>query len=194
MKKILIMLLIGVGFGQPFATAKEWKLDPAHSNVLFDVRHIYSSVGGRFPDFNGKVYFDPENPEKSSCEFVVKVDSVDTANGKRDNHLRSDDFFAAKTYPEMTFKSGEVKHSAGNRYVLSGEMTIKDISKEMEVEFTYLGQKEHPFKKGQMVAGFETRLKIDRLGFNVGSGKFYKMGVVGKEVNIFISLEMTRGK
>jgi len=194
MKKILFLLLILVGAGSSGAAANEWKLDLSHSNVLFDVRHIYSSVGGRFPDFTGKVFFDPAQPEKSSCEFVVKVDSIDTANGKRDNHLRADDFFAAKSHPKMTFKSKTVKPLSGNTYLLTGDMTIRDVTKEVEMEFTYLGQKEHPFKKGQIVAGFETRLTIDRLDYNVGNGKFYKMGVVGKEVNIFVSLEMTRKK
>lgn len=194
MKRILLIVFSIILIGQTPAMAHEWKLDPVHSGVLFDIKHIYSTVRGHFAEFTGEVYFDPDNLEKSRFDFAVQVNSINTHNGKRDNHLRSDDFFSASKYPVMTFKSSRVSHSGGNTYILEGKMTIKDVSKVMVLEFTYWGQKENPFKKNQMVAGFDSRFKINRLDYHVGDGKFYNMGVVGKDVDIFISLEMIRDK
>jgi polyisoprenoid-binding protein YceI len=179
---------------QPAAMAYEWQLDKGHSGIMFEVKHIYSTIRGNFDDFSGVVIFDPSQPEKSRADFSVKVDSIYTGIAKRDNHLRSDDFFASGTYPEMTFKSTRVTHVEGNRYAFEGQMTVKDVTRDMALQFIYLGQTESPFKKDQMVAGFETRFSIDRLEFNVGKGKFYEMGVVGKDVDVLISLEMTRKK
>ncbi|MFC1886183.1 YceI family protein [Thermodesulfobacteriota bacterium] len=194
MKKIINIILMLIVFGQTHAIANEWKLDQAHSGVMFEIKHIYSVVRGHFSDFSGAVFFNPDSPEKGKCEFVVKVDSISTQNGKRDNHLRSGDFFSAGKYPEMVFKSSRVKPAGGNKYILEGRMTLKDVTKDMRLELVFLGQKENPFKKNKMVAGFETRFKINRLDFNVGNGKFYKMGVVDKDVDVLISLEMTRDK
>ena len=94
----------------------------------------------------------------------------------------------------MTFKSSRVSHAGGNKYILEGKMTIKDVTKDMVLEFIYWGQKENPFKKKEMVAGFNSRLKINRLDYHVGDGKFYEMGVVGKDVDFLITLEMIRDK
>ena len=194
MKRILLIILSLILLGHAQVMAHEWNIDPVHTGILFEIKHIYSMVRGHFSDFSGDVYFDPDNLEKSKFDFVVNVDSIDTNNGKRDNHLRSDDFFAESKYPVMTFKSSRVSHAGGNKYILEGKMTIKDVTKDMVLECIYWGQKENPFKKNQMVAGFDSRLKINRLDYHVGDGKFYKMGVVGKDVNILITLEVIRDK
>jgi polyisoprenoid-binding protein YceI len=189
MKKIIYLILSLLLLGQTHVMAHEWKIDSNHSGILFDIKHIYSTVRGHFSDFSGDVFFDPDNLGKSKFDFVVKVDSINTNNGKRDTHLRSDDFFAASKYPVMTFKSSRVSHAGGNKYNLEGKMTIKDVTKDMVLEFIYWGQKENPFKKNEMVTGFDTRFNINRLDFHVGDGKFYNMGVVGKDVDILITIE-----
>jgi len=194
MKKTVFVLLSVILLVQAPARAHEWKLDPVHSGILFDIKHIYSTVRGNFTDFTGDVFFDPENLEKSKFDFVVKADSINTNNGKRDNHLRSDDFFSAKKFPEMRFQSSKVSHAGGNKYTLEGKMTIKNVSKVMVLEFVYWGEKENPFDKNQIVAGFDSGFKIDRLEYHVGDGKFYNMGVVGKDVDILITLEVIREK
>ena len=194
MKRIINVALSLLLLGQTHVMAHEWKTDPFHSGVLFEIKHIYSTVRGHFSDFTGEVFFDPDNLEKSKFDFVVRVDSINTYNGKRDNHLRSGDFFEAKKYPAMTFKSSRVSHAGGNKYILKGKMTIKDVTKDMVLEFIYWGQKENPFKKNEVVAGFDSRFSINRLDYHVGNGKFHKMGVVGKDVDILISLEVVRGK
>jgi polyisoprenoid-binding protein YceI len=194
MKRIIYIALSLLLLGQTPVMAHEWKVDPNHSSIMFDIKHIYSTVRGHFSDFTGDVFFDPDNLEKSKFDFTVKVDSINTNNGKRDNHLRSSAFFAANRYPLMTFKTSRVSHASGNKYVLEGKMTIKDITKDMALEFIYWGQKEYPSKKNEMVAGFDTRFNINRLDFHVGDGKFYKMGVVGKDVEVLITLEVVRKK
>jgi len=194
MKRIILIVLSLILLGQAQLMAHEWKVDPVHTGILFEIKHVYSIVRGHFSNFTGDVFFDPDNLEKSRFDFVVKVGSINTNTGKRDNHLRSNDFFAASKYSTMMFKSSRVSHTNGNKYILEGKMTIKDVTKDMVLEFIYWGQKENPFKKNQMVAGFDTRFKINRLDFHVGDGKFYKMGVVGKDVDILITLEVLRDK
>jgi len=194
MKKNIYFILSLFLLGQTHVMAHEWKIDLNHSGVLFEIKHIYSTVRGHFSDFTGEVFFDPENLEKSKFDFVVNVDSIDTNNEKRDIHLRSNDFFAANKYPEMIFKSSRVFHAGGNKYILEGKMTIKDVTRDMVLEFIYWGQKENPIKKNEMVAGFDTRFNINRLDFHVGDGKFYKLGVLGKDVDILITLEVGRRK
>ena len=194
MKKILLIFLVFIFWAQGQALAYTWKVDPAHSGISFGIKHIYATVQGHFSDFSGEVFFDPDNLEKSRFDFVVKVDSINTFNTKRDNHLRSADFFDTGKYPEMTFKTDRVSHIGGNKYKLEGRMTIKNVTRNVVLEFIYWGQKEHPFNKKQLVAGFDARLEIDRLVYQVGNGKFYQMGVVGKDVAILITLEVVRNK
>lgn len=194
MKKIIYIALSLLLLGQTHVMAHEWKIDSNHSGILFEIKHIYSTVWGHFSDFTGEVFFDPDNLEKSKFDFVVKVNSINTNNEKRDTHLRSNDFFAASKYPLMTFKTSRVSHVGGNKYILEGKMTIKDVTKDMVLEFIYWGQKENPVKKNEMVAGFDARFNINRLDFHVGDGKFYNMGVVGKDVDILITLELGRRK
>ncbi len=194
MKKILLFLLFFLVLAPFQAVAQQWNLDPVHTNFYFDVKHTYATVRGQFADFTGDVYFDPDNLSKNKFNFVIKVDSVDTKVGKRDTHLRSPDFFDAAKYPVMTFKSFKVTQGGDNKFIVEGTLTIKDVSRDITFEFAYHGQKDNPLKKGEIVAGLDTKLTIDRLAYHVGDGKFYKMGVVGKGVDILITLELLRSK
>ena len=194
MKRILFLLLFIIVMGPFQAAAQEWELDPAHTNFYFEIKHTYAAVRGQFMDFTGDVYFDPDNPAQSKFDFMINVNSVDTKIGKRDTHLRSPDFFDAGKYPLITFKSSKVSHAGDNKYIVDGILTIKDVSKNLAFEFVYHGQKENPVKPGQIVAGFDTRLTLDRFDYNVGDGKFYNMGIVDKDVNILFVLELLRDK
>lgn len=194
MKKIVLLAMLILALGQTRAQAHEWKLDPAHSNFYFDIKHIFATIRGQFTEFSGNVSFDPAKPNVSKFDFVIKVDSINTNIGKRDTHLRSDDFFSAAKYPEIRFTSSKVTPAGGNKYLVNGRLTIKDVSKDITLEFVYLGEKENPLKPGSLVAGFDARTIIDCLAYNVSDGKFYKMGVVGKDVDILVSLELLRDK
>ena len=194
MKKIILFLLVFLTVGAFQAAAQEWKIDYAHTNFYFEVNHTYVPVRGQFTKFSGEVFFDPNNPAKSKFDFVINVDSVDTKIGKRDTHLRSPDFFDSGKYPLMIFKSSSVSSGGDNKYIVNGLLTIKDVSKKLALEFVYHGQKDNPIKPGEVVAGLETKLVIDRLEYNVGDGKFHKLGVVNKDVNILFVLELLHEK
>ena len=148
MKKIvhyifIITLVIGVG-SLAYAEAPKWKIDPAHAGIYFSIDHIFSKVKGHFKDFDAEIYFDPDNLDQSRAAFTVKVNSIDTNNTKRDGHLQSDDFFSAKKYPEMRFESSAVSHLGGNLYMVDGTMTIKDVSRNVKLPFTFLGTQANP--------------------------------------------------
>ena len=193
--KIMAVVLFTVTFiMQAHAAGSDWKLDPAHSGIYFEIDHIYAATRGYFEDFDGKVIFDPDNLDGSSFDFTVEVDSINTGNSKRDGHLEGNEFFVARKFPVMTFKSTNIKKVEGDQYVVEGTMTVKDVSKSVSVPFTFFGIKQNPFDKDSEVAGFEARLVIDRLEYNVGTGKYYEMGVIGKDVDVLISFEATRKK
>lgn len=175
-----------------YAESKIWKIDKAHSSIYFDVRHTYATVRGQFDEFSGTVQFDPDKLEMSSVRFEVSTKSINTRIPNRDNHLRSEDFFAVNEYPSMTFESTDVKHKEGNQYILEGNLSIKGKTNRVVVPFTYFGLRENPLKKGQKVAGFESRFSIDRLDYGVGTGKFFELGVIGNKVDILITLEVLK--
>jgi len=174
------------------AAPPSWSVDKAHSGIYFGIQHIYSTVKGYFNDFSGEIRFDPDNLGQSRFDFAVQVKSIDTNITKRDAHLLSGDFFDAGKYPEMTFRSSAIKHLGGDEYSVEGTLRIKDVSRAITVPFTYFGTQPNPFNPKQLVAGFEARLNIDRLQYHVGTGKFYDMGVVGKDVDILITIEALR--
>ncbi len=190
---IISVLVVFLWLNPASAKMERWEIDKVHSNIYFDIRHTYATVRGFFGDFSGSILHDTENPENSRVDFEVKVDSINTNIIKRDEHLRSDDFFAAKTYPKMTFRSTHVKRIEGNRYLMEGDMTIKGVTKKIAVPFIYFGMRQDPMQKGVMVAGLEAEFVIDRLDYGVGDGKFFKMGAIGKDVHIVVTLEVLKG-
>lgn len=192
MLRLLILLLMILCSST--AIAYQWEVDADHTEIRFEVRHILATVSGQFADFNGKVFFDPAHPDTAKFNFTVKVKSVNTNNGKRDTHLRSKDFFDSDEFPTMQFNSSKINRINDTLYSLEGMMTIKDVTKKMNFEFQFLGTQDHPFDKNKQVAGFKTAFVIPRLDFHVGDGKFLKMGVVGEDVNVEISMEALRKK
>lgn len=189
---IFILTLLFSVTTNSYAAAPQWKIDPAHSGIYFGVTHIYATVEGFFNEFEGLIEFDPANLKESRFDFSVTVKSINTNNSKRDGHLQSGDFFDVGKYPQMTFTSTSITHTSGDRYDVDGVLSIKDVSQNVTVPVTFFGTKPHPANPKLQVAGFEARMNIDRLAYHVGSGKFYQMGLVGKEVNVLISIEATR--
>ena len=187
----LIALVLVMFFISPVhGLAQEWDIDANHSNIYFQIRHTFVPVRGLFEDFSGTVDFDADTQRIEEIDFQVQVDSINTNITKRDNHLRSDDFFAAGEYPQMTFSSSRIEPLGEGRYLAQGQLTIRDVSKEVDIEIVFLGMKDNPLKKEQKVAGFEAEFSINRLDYNVGTGTFAQMGVVGKEVHILVALEL----
>ncbi|PHN06861.1 polyisoprenoid-binding protein [Flavilitoribacter nigricans DSM 23189 = NBRC 102662] len=194
---MFVVLLAAAGFLSAFtvveytAVAPTWQVDKGHSSVAFSVRHFFASVIGTFDEFDGTVTFDPEDLEGSSIDFSIKVASVNTKNERRDNHLQSADFFNAEEWPEMTFKSSNITKS-GDQYLAKGEMTIRDVTKEVEIPIQFLGQMEHPRRAGSYIGGFATEFTIDRNEYGVGTGNYAATATIGGEVKVTINLEVNR--
>lgn len=167
-----------------------WKVDQAHSNLNFQITHFFTPVNGKFHDYTSEIYFSPDNLEESSINVEVMVGSIDTNNEKRDGHLQSDDFFNAEKYPKMTFKSSKITSEGNNNFIAHGQLTIKDVTKDVKLPFTLLGVKDHPMKENTKVAGIKGNLKIDRTTYDVGVGDWAATAVVGDEVDISFALEL----
>lgn len=199
MKKLIfipaiMLIMIFTAAQKAPAAAQAWDFDTAHSGFYFTVEHIFAKIIGFYEDYSGTFRFDADNLEESVIDIQIEATSLNTNIRKRDNHLRSDDFFGVSKYPLITFKSKRITHKGGNQYEIEGDFTMKDVTKTLVIPLTYFGTKDNPLKKGEIVAGFETRISIDRLEYHVGSGKYYQMGVAGKDIDILVSLEMLRDK
>jgi polyisoprenoid-binding protein YceI len=168
--------------------ADEYKIDPVHSKVGFAVKHMaISTVEGRFTDFNGSILYDDKDPSKSSVSVTIKTSSINTDNTSRDNDLRSANFLEAEKYPEITFKSKSVEKK-GNGYVAHGTLTIKGVSKDVDLAFTLNG----PIDTGRGKAmGAEAGLTINRQDYGVTWSKSLAGGelVVANDVIIKINVE-----
>lgn len=172
--------------------APEWTIDSAHSSVKFNIRHFFTPVPGTFETWSGSIHFDPENLAGSKIDITIDVSSVNTQNTRRDEHLRDPDFFEVTTWPEMSFKSSEIRAVDENSFVAVGELTIRDVTKTIDLPFRLLGVMEHPMRENTLVAGFEANTSLSRLAYGVGSDGFAQTAVIGEEVNIDIFLEVTR--
>jgi len=193
MKKItrpILIVLLFFFLGILPLQAATYEFDKAHSSIRFGVQHIYSTVYGQFDDYSGNIVFDPKKPTDAVFNIIIEVKSINTGIGKRDKHLRSAEFFDANKYPQITFVSSAAKHIEGTNYEISGTLTMKDVSKDIVLPLVFHGSKDHPMDKGKIVAGFDINIPLDRLAYRVGDGKFYKMGIVGKDIDTFVSLEM----
>ena len=193
--RLLFAIIFALVMAVPVIAAPgKWQIDKAHSNVYFDVRHTYATVRGQFEDYSGSVQFDSNHMELGSINLEVRTKSINTGIPNRDNHLRADEFFNAKQFPTMTFRSTGVKQLEGNQYTVEGDLTIKGITRKVTVPFAYLGSRDNPLKKGQEVAGFEARFTVNRLDFQVGPGKYAQMGTIASGVDILVTLEVVRPK
>ncbi len=172
-----------------------WNVDGAHSAISFSVRHFFTPVKGTFSDYEIDLNFDAENPENSTFEIKIAVASVNTGVEKRDNHLRSADWFETDKYPYMTFKSTSVKRVGTNEFLAVGDLTIKDVTKQVEFPITVLGIKDIPEPMQDMlggvkrVASFKSGSEIDRRDFDVGVGTWAETMIVGSDVAIEIVVE-----
>jgi polyisoprenoid-binding protein YceI len=189
-----ISLLLAFTGSSAFGAARSWELDKAHSNIYFSVDHIFSKVNGHFNEFTLDLTFDPANLAESMFLFEIKTDSIDTNIGKRDKHLQSADFFDAGKFPTMKFESTQISDTGNGMYDVAGKITIKGQTYDLTLPLKLVGIAEHPAKKGTEVAGFNGTITLDRLAHGVGNGKFHEMGVVGKDVEVFVSIEVLAPK
>jgi len=130
----------------------------------------------------------------SKFDFEIMTSSIDTNITKRDKHLQSADFFDAGKFPVMKFTSTQISDAGNGVYNVEGKLSVKGKDYDLNLPLKLVGIKEHPAKKGTEVVGFNGKITFDRLAHSVGNGKFYDMGVVGKDVDVFVSLELLSGK
>jgi len=146
--------------------AGQWRFDPTHTRIGFSTRHaMVTKVRGAFNDFDGLITVDTENPERSKVELTVKVASIDTRNADRDQHLRTNDFFDAPQFPEITFVSSRVDQVDEGHFIVSGDVTIRGVTKEISIPIDFIGVERDPM--GNLRAGFEGSRRIDRQDFGL---------------------------
>ena len=185
MKKLVVLLAVLLAITVPALAVDTYHIDGAHSSANFTVRHMgISTVHGRFADVSGTVLFDAANPTNSSVTAVIKVASVNTDNAMRDKHLNSPDFFDSAKFPEIRFQSTAIKALGGDKYVAVGNLTMKDVTKTVEIPFTLATGKG---MKGEARLGVEATLSINRFDYHVAYDPT-GMGV-SKDVNIELSVE-----
>lgn len=160
------------------AQTTQWKADPVHSSVVFKIQHMgVSHVWGRFNQLEG-AYATGDNPRFS---FTVRADSVDTGNAKRDDHLRSGDFFNVKQFPVVTFTSTKATPIEGG-YEVTGDLTLHGVTKPITVKLMKVGEQE---VQGKMRSGFDTSFTIKRSEY----GMTNMVGPVGDEVQLHVAIE-----
>jgi polyisoprenoid-binding protein YceI len=192
---VSLALLFVIVSSQPLLAAiKSWELDKAHTNFYFEVDHIYSKIRGQFNEYAGEVRFDPNSLAESKFLFKIETPSIDTNIAKRDKHLQSADFFEADKYPQMIFESTKITAAGNGLYEVLGKFTVKGAEYELLLPLTFAGIKDHPTVKGKQVIGFNGKVTIDRLAYKIGDGKLFRLGVVGKDVEIFVSIEALADK
>jgi polyisoprenoid-binding protein YceI len=168
-----------------------WKIDLAHSEINFSVRHMMiSNVRGRFEKFDGTVEFDEENPENSSVEVRIEAASINTREEKRDNHLRSPDFLDVEQYPYMTFKSKRIERTGEDSGRIIGDLTVRDQTHEVVLDVDYAGKAKSPW--GTTSAGFSATTKINRKQWGLNWNQALETGgvLVGDELKVNIELEI----
>ena len=181
-KLIFTSILCSLAFALSAHGADTYKVDPVHSSVVFGIKHSVTNFYGAFKEISGTVTFDAADPSKSSVDLSVAVESVDTRSEKRDQHLKSPDFFNAKQFPAMTFKSNKIEAS-GDNYKVSGDLTLHGVTKPITVDFKRSADGKGG--QGKTVGGGEARFTIKRSDYDMK----FMIGPVGDDVNIILSLE-----
>ena len=188
---IIALLIIGFTGGIQLADAADtYEIDTAHSMILFRAKHMGVTYNyGRFNEFTGELMIDETDISKSMVEFEVKTASVDTANEKRDQHLRSSDFFSAKQFPVITFKSTKVNMKEGKKDMLeiTGDLELLGVKKSITVDVEITGKAKG--RQGESVMGFESVFTIKRSEF----GMTYGPGAVSDDIRLIVTIE-AKGK
>lgn len=198
--KVLTLFLISsfLTAGQLFAventdtdSATKWQIDRSHSAINFTINHFFTPVDGSFNDYQATVHFDSDNLEGSSIDVTIPVESVNTRNVRRDNHLKSEDFFNSASWPDIRFVSHSIEQRGDNQFVAIGELTIRDTTHSFELPFELLGVMDHPMRENTKVAGIIAEAQLMRSDYGVGVGDWAATAVVGDRVNIRLNLELT---
>ena len=167
-----------------------YDLDPTHTQLGFVARHaMVTKVRGTFKEFDGQVHINGEEPTKSTGTLRMVARSIDTGVQQRDEHLRSNDFFDMENYPELTFTSTKVEHAGGDRYRVTGDLTVKDVTKPVTMDVEYTGSATDPF--GNQRLGLEGSVTINRKDWNLTWNAPLEGGGVLVSENVQITVDIS---
>lgn len=194
MNRIIVsafLAVLSIAYTACAQNTETYKIDPVHSSVGFKIRHFFSKVAGRFSEFEGTIAVNNEDLTSSSVEATIQAASIDTNNEKRDNHLRSADFFDTEKYPTITFKSTAWKQVEKDTYDVTGDLTMHGVTKPTTLRVKFLGA--GPGAKGQ-TSGWEATTTIDRSAFGIAWNKAAEGGgaILGNDVEIQLYIEAIR--
>ncbi|KUO59788.1 hypothetical protein APF79_08685 [bacterium BRH_c32] len=198
MKNIYALLFMAIfTFASVTITTAQtkWNVDKSHSKVGFSVSHmVITDVEGNFKDFDATVTTTGEDFSTAKIDFTAKTASVYTENEKRDNHLRSDDFFNAEKYPTLTFKSKSLKKVSDNKYKLTGDLTMREVTKEVVLDVKFNGIVKD--MSGNTRAGFKITGELNRMDYGLKFNALLGTGdaVVGNTVELDINIQLIQAK
>jgi polyisoprenoid-binding protein YceI len=174
----------------PLMAAETWQIDKAHSDIFFTVRHmVITKVRGRFLKWEGTLVLDEQDWSKSRVEVSIDAASINTSDEKRDGHLKSADFLDAEKFPKLTFKSTKVEKASGDKLKVTGDLTIRDVTKSVTLDVEVLGKAKDPW--GNNKIAFNGKVAIQREEFGAKWNQALETGglLVGKEVDIDLELQ-----
>ena len=179
-------LLLSLGAQSGFAEIETYKIDPTHSSIIFKIRHFFTPIPGRFPNFAGIIKLDREDASNNYVEATIKVAAIDTNDKKRDGHLQSEDFFQADKYPEIVYKSTRWESIEKNRYRVTGDLTMLDTTQSIVMDVRLNGSGDNG--RGKFLTGWEASTSLDRTDYGIS----YMQGILGTEVQIEITVEAVK--
>jgi polyisoprenoid-binding protein YceI len=163
---VFAAMALGLAVASASAAPVAYNIDPTHSEVGFKIRHFFSKVPGRFNDFSGTVMLDDKDLAASSVDVTIQTASIYTNNERRDNHLRSEDFFSAEKFPAITFKSTKVTPGDGGKFKVDGDLTMRGVTKPVTLDAELVGQGAVG-RGGSSIAGFEATTTVNRKDFGI---------------------------
>lgn len=193
MYKIKLLSIVLLLISSSLFAQTSWTVDKSHSKVGFSVSHmVITDVHGYFKEYDAQITTNGDDISTAKIQFTINTNSIFTDNEKRDGHLRSDDFFNAEKFPQIVFKSKSIIKMGDGKYKLTGDFTIRDVTKEIELDVKLNGLIKDGF--GNERAGFKITGEINRFDYNLKWNKTIEAGglIVGKEVELNINLELLR--
>ena len=185
--RLLFVSSLALGLLAPARAAVEtYAIDPVHSSVGFSIRHVFSKIPGSFTKFSGTLVFDRADLEKSTVEAVIEIKSLDTRSAKRDADVQGPDYFDTAQHPTITFKSTAWKKTGADTYDVTGDLTIKGVTKQVVLQAKLLGF--GPGLMGAYVSGWEVTTPLKRHDFGV-AGPAWLGTAIGEEVAVTIGIE-----
>jgi len=174
-------------------TTTRWNIDATHSGINFSIRHmVVSKVRGRFAKYSGTLDIDDTDLTRSVVDVTIDASSIDTGTAQRDEHLRSPDFFDVAKFPELRFHSRRIEKLDEERYRIAGELTIRDVTREVNLDVEYGGRGKDPWGNQRM--GFTAKTSIDRKEFGLKWNQLLEAGgvLVGDRVDIDLEVQAVK--